>query len=93
MSVIQERLQQRDFISLHDLIVKISESDGCTVGEAAAMICQLLRSNPAQAPGFTFYAPTHGVNRAKNQQKAQSLLDYAARNGDFERNWSDDIPF
>jgi|GEM_PF-3447926 len=93
MSVIQERLEQRDFISLHDLLIKISESDGCTLGEAAAMLCQLLRANPEKAPGFTFYAPTHGVNRAKNQQMAMSLLDYVARNGDFEQDMSDEIPF
>jgi len=57
------------------------------------MLCQLLRANPQKVPGFIFYAPIHGVNRAKNQQMAMSLLDYVALNGDFEQDMSDEILF
>lgn len=85
--------QDKDFISLHDLLLEIKAANNCTLGEAASVLLRLMAkgtklSNPR------LYSCTVQLGMTPEVWPKQSVIqqiEYVALNDNFE--YSDEIPF
>ena len=87
--------QDAGFISLHDLLVQMTNAgDGCTLQEAAIALSRLLwEAGQYESPSWLHKDPMRGITEA-NGSKPGMQLAYVAKNGRFEwEELSDDIPF
>ena len=94
---VKKLLAQQDagFISLHDLLLKMTKAgDGCTLQEAAMVLCRLLAdSDSSNRPRLKMKSLTHGILTILDRERSPiQRLHYVADNGNFESN-HDDIPF
>ena len=87
--------QDAGFISLHDLLLKMTKAgDGCTLQEAAMVLCRLLAdSDHRNRPRLQMKSFTHGILIVPDRPSSPiQRLHYVTDNGNFESN-HDDIPF
>ena len=92
---IKEILQQQDmeFISLHDLLLKMTEVENVSLQEAATVLFRLLdQENSRLRPTWQQRSQARGVTAINgyNSDPMHRLL-YVADKGGWE--WSDDTPF
>lgn len=92
--------QDEGFISLHDLLLKMTEAgDGCTIQEAALALCALLwETDRFKRPSLINKTNTRGLMLGPSGLDSSPMqrLQHIAKTGEFESNqWemSNDIPF
>jgi hypothetical protein len=95
MSAVKKLLQEqdKDFISLHDLLIAIKDANNCTLGEAASVLLRLM-SQGTKLSNPTLYSCTVQLGMVREVWPKQTVIDqiyYVAANGNFE--YSDEIPF
>lgn len=99
---VKKLLEKQDagFISLHDLLSKMTEAgDGCTLQEAAVALCALLwETDQFKRPSMLNKTNTRGLMLASPGLNSTPMqrLQHIAKTGEFESNEreiSDDIPF
>ncbi|WP_194720924.1 hypothetical protein [Noviherbaspirillum malthae] len=94
---IKDFLQKEDegFISLHDLLIKMTEVDGVSLQNAARALYRVLdRASPTDYPQWQEIDLATGVKPTEDFALALERLRHVAETGKFAPLWDDDdIPF
>lgn len=90
---IRDILQKQDegFISLHDLLMKMTAVHGDTLQDAATLLLRLLnQADNFERPAWYSNSLDKGVSLVGQSREVMFALQYVAVNGQWD---SDDIPF
>jgi hypothetical protein len=97
MSKVEELLNKEysKFINLHDLLIKITEVDGCSLQKAAMLLYRIMADHPKdQSPFWYRYNEVTGKeSMSAYNHDALERLGYVANEGRFESDFDDGIPF
>jgi hypothetical protein len=89
--------QKAGFISLHEVLTRMTRIDGASYEEAATLLHQLLFTDDPDRPAWFVCDKLHGKHMASDRQEnvAWNCLRKAVRDGTPLRWWDDDenLPF
>ncbi|MEN9842817.1 MAG: hypothetical protein RLZZ612_646 [Pseudomonadota bacterium] len=89
--------EEREFISLYELLETLQKIDQCTLREAAQYLNRELKTAP-DAPSYVQFSPDSGIRRIQKTGPDSLLIPilndgkYAANQGTWEVD-DDEIPF